>query len=516
MPHPSEGTFWPHLAPVPVGAVLAIGLSLRAEMDLWPVAALAGGCLWPALMLFIIAMFRARALMDRSLYKICYTCPRCAQTGLPAFRCPRCKQSHVNLFPALRGVFGVRCATAGCMQMLPTVNFLGRSGLEKVCPKCAADLSHAALGQAPEYRIAIVGTKSAGKSNLLVTAVWQFEQIFAPANGLTVAFSHPVEEAAFRNSVDRLQMGEVMDKTLPVPMPQAFTLAVSNAEGQQNCLLYLYDAAGEDFEDEQALGGHPLDHYDGILFVVDPFTEEGVRRQALGPLPQEELARANSLGTDAGYIAARLVSALERGLGVGPTGTFRIPVAVVVTKLDVCGVGATFGIGASELDQEYPSFTAAVLRAEGDHDRVRALLCQIGLGNTVQLLEQRFEVTCYFGASPLGRSLDWSDRTSFRPRGVVAPLVWLCDRTNALGDTDAFDIVFINSHVYLVRALRGKEGPAVRIGAWLGLGVCALIVFLLYLGLPQLLFLLTCGLTLIPLLLLDLHLAYVLVYKRYK
>jgi Double-GTPase 2 len=514
-----------HLSTLPIGVVVAGVLALQnwnanegafVGVGLWPIVALAAGLAWPVLVLLTIGLLRARALMDRSLYRICFTCPRCSHTGLPAFRCPGCKKAHADLKPSLHGVFFARCGTVRCGRSLPALNFLGRSRLEKICPKCGEELHHASLGKSPEYRIAIVGTKSGGKTNLLVAAVWQFEQVFAPANGLRVSFSSPDEEKTYRALVARLKAGQAMDKTLPEPVPHAFTLSVADEGGEQSCLLYLYDAAGEDFEDEQVLGGHPLDSYDALLFVVDLFAEEGAKRGALGPLDQGQVARANSTGMDAGFIAGRLVSALEKRLGVGPTGIFRVPVAVVVTKLDVCGVGSRLGIGAKDLDQPFPSFTAAVLRAERDHDRVRALLFKIGLGNTVQLLEQRFEVTCYFGASPLGRSLDLADSSSFRPRGVMAPLVWLCDRTNALGDMDPFDVVFINSHVYLARALRGKEGTAMRLGAWFGLAACVLVVVLLFLGLPRLLFILTCGVTLGPLLLLDLYLTYVLVYKRYE
>lgn len=405
-----------------------------------------------------------------------------------------------------------------CSYVLPTVNFLGRLTLDKVCPKCGAELTNVALGHAPEFRLAIVGAQSGGKTNLLIAAVWQFEQVFAPANGLRVAFGSPAEETAYRALVVRLQKGQPLDKTLPVPIPQAFTLSftlsIVEEDGEQNCLLYLYDAAGEDFEDEQVLGGHPLDRYDGLLFVIDPFCEEGVRLGALGPLDPAEVGRANASGTKANFIAARLVNALEKRLGIPPGGVFRMPVAVIVTKVDVCGLGSRLGIGSRDLDQPFPSFTAAATWAEGDRDRVRDFLRQIGLGNVVQLLDQRFHATCYFGASPLGRSLDYANNSSFRPRGVLAPLVWLCDQTNALCDLDPFDILFVNSHVYLARALHGREGTDMRVYAWLGLAACVLLVGLVALSLPWLLFALTCGLTMIPLLLLYAYLAYVLVYKR--
>ena len=42
------------------------------------------------------------------------------------------------------------------------------------------------------------------------------------------------------------------------------------------------DAAGEDFQEEDRLDSHPIEKYDGILFVIDPFAEEGVRAGLVG------------------------------------------------------------------------------------------------------------------------------------------------------------------------------------------------------------------------------------------
>jgi hypothetical protein len=278
--------------------------------------------------------------------------------------------------------------------------------------------------------------------------------------------------------------------------------------------LYLYDAAGEDFEDEQVLGGHPLRHYDALMFVIDPFNEEGARQGGMGVLVDADVEKAHYSGTQASFIASRLVNAMEKHLGIPPGGVFHIPAAVVVTKMDVCGVGSQWRICAKEMDQSFASFSTAVTWAESDHDRVRSLLIQIGLGNVVQLLEHRFQTTCYFGASPLGRSLDDADHSPFHPRGVIAPLLWLCDQTCALGDMDPFDVLFINSHLYLMRALHGMEGPSMRRFAWFTLAAGAMMILMLALALPWLLFALTCGITTLPLILLYLYLAYVLVHKQ--
>ena len=59
-----------------------------------------------------------------------------------------------------------------------------------------------------------------------------------------------------------------MQKTVQVPVLKAFTVSIRSANGR-GCRLFLYDAAGEDYEVEQHLDNHPLERYDAILFIVD-------------------------------------------------------------------------------------------------------------------------------------------------------------------------------------------------------------------------------------------------------
>ncbi len=117
------------------GLGLAGSLALyHSEITLWSAIILGATLAGPLLVLGTVYLLRARSLLSNSLYRICYTCPHCSQTGLPAFRCPGCRTAHTDLKPSLFGVFFARCGTPRCGRHLPTINVFGRNGLDKVCP----------------------------------------------------------------------------------------------------------------------------------------------------------------------------------------------------------------------------------------------------------------------------------------------------------------------------------------------------------------------------------------------
>jgi hypothetical protein len=292
----------------------------------------------------------------------------------------------------------------------------------------------------------------------------------------------------------------------------ALTIGLESEDGDGSCLLHLFDAAGEHFADEHALRDHPIERADAIMFVIDPFAEESVHRGALGDLDPDVVSQANAAIDQAQNIAARLVNILEQKLA-SPDKRFHIPIAVVVTKVDVAGLGKRYRIGSMNLGRKFTSFDAAVDRAESEDARVCQLMNDLGLGNLLELFKARFDVVGYFAASPLGRSLMDEPGREFEPRGVLPPLIWLCGAMTALGDTDPVNVFLINTHLYAVRCMRGLEGELSRIVTWTILwSVIAVLVFLA-LPLPKQLRYLYC-IVVVPLVLLYISLVYTLVYRR--
>lgn len=456
-----------------LGAVIIADLALGGGLGAISWLALLAWLLPPIGVLLTIAVLRCEAVIKYSVLRIGYTCPKCSKQHVPYFRCPDCSELIEDLGATISGVWHTRCE---CGALVPTVDWAGRLALEKVCRHCSADLLHSELGRQSEYRIAVVGAQSSGKTNLMVTSIWRLEKHFAPYNDIEVDFGNPSEESEYRSYIGMLEAGKVMEKTVSQAVPKAFTLSLRSANGKGG-LLYLYDAAGEDYADEEHLSGHPVEQYDGVLFLVDPFAEEEIRGELRNRTSQEEVDQANPAPVDANEILGRLVNVLERVHRVPVGGTFPIPIAVAVTKTDACGLNERLGIPPDRSHQRFHNMTVAAHHTERYSSRVRSFLKHEGLGMLARIIESRFPRVAYFGVSSLGRSRKDEDQSPFEPRGVLAPLLWLCYHTDALSDRDTFDRSIINTHFYLSRCLRGREGSR---AFWTFSGVLAAIGLVLF------------------------------------
>jgi hypothetical protein len=495
-------------------AAVLILMDLFSDLDLefWPWLALLLALGVPGFVLLMVCALRGEGQWKYYFHKIGYTCPKCSHHTVPHFRCPMCSRLLQDLRPSFYGVFHVHCV---CGARLPTLDWNGRLELAKVCPNCSADLLHEDFGSEPEYRIAVVGATSSGKSNLMIAALWQLEQHFAPANQIDISFGSPADEAVYRQHVEWLEKGLVMQKTLTLPIPRAFTISLVSPNGQ-GCLLYLYDAAGEDYQEEQRLANHPLEKYDGILFVVDPFAEEGMQRGALGILDPAEVQQTNPAQIEASEILGRLINVLEPVLKVPVGGVFPLPFAVVVTKVDACGLSKRLRLGADRMGGPHFSLAAAAHSAERFSPRVRTLFTELGLGNLISIIEARFALVRYFPVSALGRSINPSDRSAFKPVGPLGPLVWLCYHTDALSEADSFNRIFINFNLALLRSLRGFEGTRDFMMAWGFLACIAFLIFIAIQLLPPLLLFVGGGIQAIAVFILYGCLFYELVHRRFR
>jgi hypothetical protein len=452
---------------------LVTEIFIGERIYLWTWTLLALELALATLLLLTIGLLRCEGIAKYSLMRIGYACPNCHRRELPYFRCSRCSMLIPDLAPSLHGIIQANCANCG--QSLATTDLFGRLKLDKVCSRteCSADLNDPSLGRVGEFHLAIVGAASSGKTNLMVSSIWKMETAFARKNGITIGFADSSEQAAYRARVGQLEKGIRLDKTIDV---RTFNLTLNRTHGQ-SCRLYIYDAAGEDFAEEDRLGGHVFHRFvDGIVFLVDPFAEADIRRERAGRFSADDFQKINPAAQDASEILARLVNSLEATLGIRAGGLFPIPMAVTLTKVDALDRGSGPGEPV-EVDGSYLTLRLAADHAVERSDQVRRYLIDSGLGNFVGILESRFPRVGYFGVSALGRLPTPEDRSPFRPRGVLAPLVWLCYQTRAFSDAFSIQIVFANAFRILERSLRGHQGTRARVFAWLlVLGAAALLL----------------------------------------
>lgn len=344
------------------------------------------------------ATFQGLETVSQLLRRIRMACPHAGcyrAIALPVYECPgtNCGRRHRQLRPGSYGVFVRTCI---CHQRLPTLLRLGRHGLTAYCPHCERPLPDR-IGTARATHLPVVGGPSAGKTMLLMSAMVVLAEE-AARGGLELTFASTADRAEFERARDQLRQNVDLPKTVVRP-PRAFLVYVGSSGDRR--LVYLYDAAGESTQSSEiAQQLSYLEHAEGLLFVVDPFS-----------LP----ALTNNLDNDGRQIAAASgpspenpdttftrISNVLRSMSKG--GASSMPVAVVVTK----------GDALSRLSNVH----APSVGAEGDV--VSKWLDHVGLDTMNRSLEVLFGAVSYWTVSARAAM-----HAGASGHAVSAPIRWL-------------------------------------------------------------------------------------------
>lgn len=266
---------------VSIGALAAVGAVLLACGSVLLVVT-AG---W----LLVAGVVRGGDSLVRRVRRASGSCQSCFYVfSLPAFPCARCGEIHRDVRPGMLGALWRRCL---CGAVLPTTVLRAAYRLQTSCPNCLAPL-RAGAAVHREIRLPVFGPVSAGKTRLVYAGLLALRDQ-AAATGASVEFADEQSRRAFEYGVEIIRTGADTPKTPAGHLPIAITAQVTIG-AQRKALLHFFDAAGEFYIDR---GDNSellfLDHAQGLVFVVDPFSIPWVRDQ-LGGLSQVMLARANA------------------------------------------------------------------------------------------------------------------------------------------------------------------------------------------------------------------------------
>jgi GTPase SAR1 family protein len=343
---------------------------------------------------------------------------------IPMYKCPKCGAEHRRLIPGSYGLFERRCQCK--TTYLRTMFLLGLNQLPNYCPHCQQPL-HEQIGVVRNLHIPIVGGASAGKTSFLMANLNEL-YLRKKKGEIGLDFPSKQDEVLFERCRDDFAEGSPVGKTQNLS-PAAFQVNVRDSASNAG-LLYVYDAAGELYQEMDTLRRHDYYSYtDGILLLLDPFSlprvkadfesELSASANAVRPSDEEPLA-----------VYARMIASLRQHTGM-KNGSTKTPLAIVVTKAD-----------AFKLDREiHATLPEAVAPASGlkamrealspktgsrESAKVRQWLIEHGAGNLVRVIEQDFQEIRYFYCSALGRLPD-SSSAPFTPKKALEPLVWLMD-----------------------------------------------------------------------------------------
>lgn len=350
--------FYPAWLMISIGALTAATVTLVTCGSALLVA-LAG---W----LLVVGVLRGGDDLVRRLRRASGSCQTCYHVSLlPAFPCDGCGRVHRDIRPGWLGAARRRCV---CGVVLPTTVLRAARRLQTSCPNCLAPLRPGAAVHR-DIRLPVFGPVSAGKTRLVHAGLLALRDQ-AAAVGASVDFVDAESKQAFEHGTEIISGGADTVKTPAGQLPTAITAEITVA--RRKALLHVFDAAGEFYIDR---GDNSellfLDHAQGLVFVVDPFSIPWVQ-DGLGALGQIMLARANAAVDDPEQVYHVTASRL-RDYGVH---TSRQRLAIAVVKADLL------------LDLP----PARELRA----DRVRDWLQEAGLDNLVLAAERDFAEVRYF------------------------------------------------------------------------------------------------------------------------
>lgn len=346
--------------------------------------------------------------------RISLKCPNGACHGdisLPHYICPNtsCGAKHVKLLPGDYGVVNRQCK---CGAWLPTLFLFGRNRLLSYCPSCNKPLN-SSIGVTRNIHVPIIGGRSAGKSHFLVAAMMEIHRRAADGK-LSVAFPEKKYQDDYDKSKRYFETGNTVDSTFE-KSPDAFLVNINS--GGADCLLYMYDPAGELFQlTDEMRSQEYFDYINGVVFLVDPFSLPGVQHKY-----QKELSAAKASIRPSVQppqeVYSNLLQILQLQKGVGSRSSK--PLSVVLTKTDAFDIANDIqGLAAVQPPTEKRDPQSA------ESSAVRAWIEKNGEGNLLRGIERDFKNVLYFYCSPLGRLPD-SSSTPFVPEGVLKPLGWL-------------------------------------------------------------------------------------------
>lgn len=349
-------------------------------------------------------------------------CPHCHHKALlPEYFCDDCGAIHAQLLPNTCGILHHHCL---CGNKLPSTLFLNRGRLKARCPSCHEGIAREHV-ESQRIFVPVMGGPSVGKSAFLFSSIQRMiEQKETDVNFSAEPFD-PVSKRVYRDVVNALEAGLPPEKTIEM-MPRAFNLALRK-KGRLEFLLYLYDPAGEAYQDANQLTFHGYNNYSsGMIFIIDPFSIPAVNKRYKTQLSSHHNdVRPSELPI--GDALERLIVTLEADFGLSKKGKIKKPLAIVFSKTDAFDIGSLIGEAAVEdIFKNWEGLNPPKLQ-DVRNKLLKEKLIEWEERAFVNTVEKRFSNVCYFPSASLNRSkTSGTGGKAFAASGVLSPLMWIC------------------------------------------------------------------------------------------
>ncbi|QSS99705.1 hypothetical protein IMZ31_16820 [Pontibacillus sp. ALD_SL1] len=348
----------------------------------------------------------------RKWNKVKTLCPNCHHTSeLPSYVCSGCSREHTLLVPSAYGIFKRTCT---CGEKLPTAFFNGRANMEAKCSGCNAGQQSR---ESTPISIPIIGGPSVGKTCFMISATKEIMDGVAPRQSWGIRFLNDREKRNFDSVSSNLGRGMLPSKTTNGPLT-AFNFFISHQKWVTDKMVYLYDPAGESFNELNSLKQH--DYYEnnhGNVFIIDPFSIIDIAKQY-----QKEQNYYNQIkpsDAPSEEILDRLMVYFSERYGIKPHKKIHQPVAFVINKVDAYNLKEKIGEkAAGELLSANPSLKTI----DGAiHQLCYNMLKDAGMNNFLRKIDDKFSNYRFFASS----AINSNELTS-----ADKPILWLLSQAD--------------------------------------------------------------------------------------
>ncbi|MGD6831896.1 TRAFAC clade GTPase domain-containing protein [Sutcliffiella halmapala] len=356
---------------------------------------------------YILDQFRLKSK------KIETVCPSCYhKSELPDYVCYGCGVSHTNLRP---GLFGVRKRKCQCGQVLPATYYTQRQQLEAKCKGCQKTLR---VKEATPFCVSVIGSPSSGKTTFVTSMIRNLQEGVAAESGFEADFLYEEEKLKHEQHVVGMRQGSFPMKTIN-NKPLAMNIKLSSKKWRNDKLLYIYDPAGEAYNNTKELALHHYYSYlNGLVLIIDPFAMPDLAEAYKEQLTDDPAIanRARDLLDDT---FDKLMVHLSKNMGIKETKKLNIPIAIVINKVDAYG-----------LDEMISSREVSAASAEPGTNTVnescKSFLSSMGYQFFVKQVESKFSNHQYFYSTSL------SQATSKNKHNSADPIIWLLKQNKAI------------------------------------------------------------------------------------
>ncbi len=350
-------------------------------------------------------------------------------------------------FPYYSGIWFSKREQARCPECQELTSTI-------ICPKCHNTLPEITK-KGSNLIISAVGAMDAGKSSYLAVLIRELKRHIALQLNGVAAFMDDMSAREYEERFLRYLYPNIgTDPSLRIPKTKSCfcgnTFISANRPILVNCKFFkkrkkreenvnhtvvFYDAAGEDFEEEEMMFtmSSNLIHSDAILFFLDPlkipYVRNSLRRDVVNGAATSKLHS----GSSADEILLRMSKLIRAKKGLSEEEKIDIPIAVIIPKLDILEpLLPEYSVLLKEsLHLKQGGF---VLQEGFDvHEELVALLCEWGEIELLSHLQADFHTFQFFSVSAFGNNPDMYGRLQCpKPVRVEDPFLWVLSENKVI------------------------------------------------------------------------------------